>query len=108
MRLHSLRRRFRHFFQRYLNEVQAFLIGVLCTLIIFFLYLHYFRAAPTFIPEAVKNEEVKLEEMIGKTDKLLKELSISIDKNQQFLDKIKNPPKKQHGSFEIKSDEDKN
>ncbi|MDO8644219.1 MAG: hypothetical protein Q7S00_04535 [bacterium] len=102
---HPLRRGLRHFFQRYVNEVQAFLIGILCTLIGFFLYLSYFRPPPPVsIPEKVKNEEARLEEMIGNTDKLLKELSSSIDNNQKFLDKIKNPPTKQRGSFTITPD----
>ena len=102
MRPHSLRRRLRHFFQRYLNEVQAFLIGVLCTLIAFFFYLSYFHTpASPEMPAQVKKEEAKLEEMIQKTDKLLKELSTSIDENQKFLDKMKSPPKKQRGEIKV-------
>lgn len=72
-----------------LQEFQAFLIGILIALPLFFIYLRYFslQSAPHQL-EKMKKEEKELQKTIRETDLLLKELSDSIKKNQEILRKM--------------------
>ena len=78
--------RVRRFLPRYLNEIQAFVIGLLCALFLFFIALKFLSYNP--LPnnwENLKKEEKELQQIIKETNKLLDDLSKTVKKNRKLV-----------------------